>query len=181
MDFELINPLWDGSPESERLHSLEGAECIPSIYTGPRGAPCYIPSCSRMDHPELEQCCQLWFYSYPILAFYIDGLVQERRNSSALAMEWRLSCTNPSIFRMDPESEQCCQLEPSKYPILAYSQVKDFSFQVGLLLAQCSRLSVEYSGFPASNISDKLVATMVPYCSSHEILTHQVMNFFEEI
>ena len=28
---------------------------------------------------------------------YIDGLVQERRNSSALAMEWRLSCTNPSI------------------------------------------------------------------------------------
>ena len=27
----------------------------------------------------------------------IDGLVQERRNSSALAMELRLSCTNPSI------------------------------------------------------------------------------------
>ena len=25
----------------------------------------------------------------------IDGLVQERRNSSALAMELRLSCTNP--------------------------------------------------------------------------------------
>ena len=28
---------------------------------------------------------------------HIDGLVQERRNSSALAMELRLSCTNPSI------------------------------------------------------------------------------------
>ena len=28
---------------------------------------------------------------------YIDGLVQERRNSSALAMELRLSCTKPSI------------------------------------------------------------------------------------
>ena len=27
----------------------------------------------------------------------IDGLVQERRNSSALAMELRLSCINPSI------------------------------------------------------------------------------------
>ena len=25
----------------------------------------------------------------------IDGLVQERRNSSALAVELRLSCTNP--------------------------------------------------------------------------------------
>ena len=30
--------------------------------------------------------------------YYIDGLVQERRNSSALAMEFRLSCTNPLIY-----------------------------------------------------------------------------------
>ena len=30
--------------------------------------------------------------------FNIDGLVQERRNSSALAMELRLSCTNSSIW-----------------------------------------------------------------------------------
>ena len=29
-----------------------------------------------------------------------DGLVQERRNSSALAMELRLSCTNPSIYNI---------------------------------------------------------------------------------
>ena len=29
----------------------------------------------------------------------IDGLVQERRNSSALAMELRLSCTNPSTWK----------------------------------------------------------------------------------
>ena len=28
---------------------------------------------------------------------YINRLVQERRNSRALAMELRLSCTNPSI------------------------------------------------------------------------------------
>ena len=28
---------------------------------------------------------------------YIDGLVQKRRNSSALTMELRLSCINPSI------------------------------------------------------------------------------------
>ena len=28
---------------------------------------------------------------------HIDGLVQKRRNSSALAMELRLSCTKPSI------------------------------------------------------------------------------------
>ena len=29
---------------------------------------------------------------------YIDGLVQERRNSIATALELRLSCTNPSIY-----------------------------------------------------------------------------------
>ena len=29
---------------------------------------------------------------------HIDGLMQERRNSSVLTMELRLSCTNPSIY-----------------------------------------------------------------------------------
>ena len=41
-----------------------------------------------------------WFYSqhyHGVMAIkQIDGLVQERRNSSALAMELRLSCINPS-------------------------------------------------------------------------------------
>ena len=32
-------------------------------------------------------------------AVYIDGLVQERRNSIANTLELRLSCTNPSIQR----------------------------------------------------------------------------------
>ena len=35
-------------------------------------------------------------YGNNIMA-YIEGLVQERRNSSALAMELRLSCTDPLI------------------------------------------------------------------------------------
>ena len=33
-----------------------------------------------------------------LLLSYIDGLMQERRNSNALAMELCLSCTNPSIY-----------------------------------------------------------------------------------
>ena len=32
----------------------------------------------------------------------IDGLVKKKRNSSALAMELRLSCTNPSIYGINP-------------------------------------------------------------------------------
>ena len=32
---------------------------------------------------------------------HVDGLEQERRNSSALAMELHLSCTNPSMYSFD--------------------------------------------------------------------------------
>ena len=37
------------------------------------------------------------FHCMILTIHYFDGLVQERRNSSALAMELRLSCTNLSI------------------------------------------------------------------------------------
>ena len=39
-------------------------------------------------------------------AIYIDGLVQERCNSSALAMELRLSCANQSIYAPPDLSDQ---------------------------------------------------------------------------
>ena len=39
----------------------------------------------------------LWLCVYLTDLFYIDGLMQERRNSIAYALELRLSCTNPSI------------------------------------------------------------------------------------
>ena len=34
-----------------------------------------------------------------LLLVHIDGLVQERRNSIVSALELRLSCTNPSIYK----------------------------------------------------------------------------------
>ena len=37
-------------------------------------------------------------YSICILIHYMNGLVQERRKSSALSMELRLACTNPLIW-----------------------------------------------------------------------------------
>ena len=40
-------------------------------------------------------------YSDATLESYYDGLVQERHNRSALAMELRLSCTNPSIIGLE--------------------------------------------------------------------------------
>ena len=42
-------------------------------------------------------CTCIWGHHEVGFSFYIDGLVQERRYSSALAMELRLSCTDPLI------------------------------------------------------------------------------------
>ena len=39
-----------------------------------------------------------------------DGLEQERRNSSALAMELCLSCTNPSKWLLGPVLAQFCDI-----------------------------------------------------------------------
>ena len=36
--------------------------------------------------------------SLPLFNIHVDGLMQERSNLSALAMELRLSCTNRSIY-----------------------------------------------------------------------------------
>ena len=39
-----------------------------------------------------------YFFASKILAPYIDGLVKEKRNTSTLALELRLSCTTPSTW-----------------------------------------------------------------------------------
>ena len=41
---------------------------------------------------------------------YFDGLVQERRNTSALALELRLSCANPSIWSRMYSRKSCLPL-----------------------------------------------------------------------
>ena len=48
---------------------------------------------NRWDYKKITQC------DFEVtLLFYIDGLVQEKRNSIANALELRLSCTNPTIY-----------------------------------------------------------------------------------
>ena len=43
---------------------------------------------------------------------YIDGLVKERCNSSANALELRLSCTNPSIWASQNFQIHCPNISP---------------------------------------------------------------------
>ena len=45
----------------------------------------------------IHDICQQWFVKSSVFWCYIDGLMQERRNSIANALELRLSCTNPLI------------------------------------------------------------------------------------
>ena len=54
--------------------------------------------------------------------YYIDGLVQEIRNSSALAMELRLSCINPSMF---------CQISNKRHALVG-NKIVDHSDAVGV-------------------------------------------------
>ena len=53
---------------------------------------------------RLVPSCVVEVYILPVLVIWLwnhfDGLVEERRNSSALAVELRLSCTNPSICEL---------------------------------------------------------------------------------
>ena len=44
----------------------------------------------------LHKMSELYRTAHEMWPPNIDGLVQEKRNSSALAMELRLSCTNPN-------------------------------------------------------------------------------------
>ena len=48
---------------------------------------------TNIPHPPTQQRCA----GDIRMAHHIDGLVQERRNSIANALELRLSCTNPWI------------------------------------------------------------------------------------
>ena len=50
-------------------------------------------------------------FSFVSVKSHLDGFVQERRNSSALAMELCLPCTNPSICVL-PQSLSCFILHP---------------------------------------------------------------------
>ena len=54
---------------------------------------CYMVAIAGVIILVLSHSCQ-------VIAAHFDGLVQERRNSSVLAMEFRLSCTSPSICRL---------------------------------------------------------------------------------
>ena len=53
---------------------------------------------------KFSRYLSLYYTGVPL--YHIDGLVQERRNSSALAMELCLSCTNPSICKFCAKSSK---------------------------------------------------------------------------
>ena len=84
------------SPHFSVLHSfiISHSVSLPSIpLPHPTGtASGWYPMGSRKPSPHH---CLSVERSYRLARCHIDGLVQERRNSSALTMELRLSCTNP--------------------------------------------------------------------------------------
>ena len=77
------------------------------------------------DETLYDPCGSVWCRRHQI-----DGLVQERRNSSALAMDLRLSCINPSKDRLMQERRNSSAsamelrlscINPSKWDTLSKS------------------------------------------------------------
>ena len=60
----------------------------------------YGGTCERCECNGHSDSCNPYTGECLVSRLYIDGLVQERRNSSSLAMELHLSCINPSICIM---------------------------------------------------------------------------------
>ena len=60
--------------------------------------PMVICSMKFATGPKMHIVCIVVWQSSQFLPVHIDGLVQERGNSSASAMELSVSCTNPSIL-----------------------------------------------------------------------------------
>ena len=52
--------------------------------------------CSYFKSNDWHMLLVITFIEFTILVWQFDGLVQERRNSTANALELRISCTNPS-------------------------------------------------------------------------------------
>ena len=78
---------WSNTGRLRRVTSLfidwTHAQNDPTIHK------CYVWMINA--DPIIQQCTTI------LCAYYIERLVRERRNSSALAMESRLTCTKPSI------------------------------------------------------------------------------------
>ena len=96
-------------------------------------------SCTKPSKCCLDLTCYFrwtWWHAVHRLNhhWYINGLVQERRNSSALAMELRLSCTNPSKSHLYNIMAQSTVYMPSK------SFWRNILFE---LLDMCEYISVQ--------------------------------------
>ena len=77
---------------------------------------------------------------------HVDGLVQERRNSSALAMELRLSCTNPSMYA------SCIQVQRTNRtsPTVLLSHIPQCTIRNRIL--HISVLNCDFGGYRISGL-----------------------------
>ena len=66
---------------------------------------------NELTTEELFVAVDSRYHAFILLWHDFDGLVQERRNSSALAMELRLSCTNPSIYYKNTSTKASWSIE----------------------------------------------------------------------
>ena len=92
------------------------------------------------------------------LMAYVNGLVQERRNSSTLAVELRLSCTNPAI------SDDCIDFwwhSPEKHQFMSNRgntsvQIHRFVVMLCVVLVEYVQVSIPLNYIILGYMSGKL-------------------------
>ena len=87
-------------------------------------------SSKRRQQGVIPLCAQWWHYIYIYIGiiYHFDGLVQERRNSTAYALELLLSCTNLSICWFEIEILPCGRQGPL-YPTQSNMTADDLVIQ----------------------------------------------------
>ena len=88
-----------------------------SVYQAVEKIPHLLESLETHEGPHLSLLQEVFCKPVKVRVTHvphIDVLVQERRNSSALAMELRLSCTNPLIYNIFfPKNIACLSIHPA--------------------------------------------------------------------
>ena len=106
----------------------------------------YLSPCSQLAHPVMFLAYGLMHVELLTQWGQVDGLMQIRRNSNALAMELRLSCINPSRW---------CKYASVNLAIIQIQSIRWIDNGLLWTLGKNFRISVKHENFHTENRFEK--------------------------
>ena len=140
-----------------------------------------------MCHCRIILFCVLWCVTVVVLVLskfvsYIDGLVRERRNSIALAMQLRLSCTNPSILVQTRRNSSTLAMElhlSCNYtsiltytPFILSTHIVFFDITVAEQALSITATGISGTSQPHNAVISNVLPLMISWCAYMLKCTH---------